>query len=152
MEQLIDVFAKKIERLSGIERDDALQELRIVVWNASRSYDDRKGDYSHYISRALKHESWRMIRQERKRVRYEREVQGSLTRITAYMEDEIVDKLFIEHLRSALAQQSRSVLDGYLEGMTHREIGDRLHLARSRITNIMTNIKETAIHLYSCEV
>lgn len=148
---LVETYARRLKRTANIELDDARQEVRIMLWHLEKKYQPALGERDHFFSRYLKRRVDRLSRMTWTRKRREQDVLSIYYTPPILLEDQIVNKLFIEELYRALSAQAQDVLVCMTEGLSQRVIGNRLSLSQGRVSQITQEIRSSARALYAVQ-
>lgn len=130
---------------SSHDRDDLLQEITGRLWSAFPRYD-RNRKFLTWMYRVALNVAIDFQRRQRKRVKETASLEDPAGIVHATPKDDATKQEQLRELRELLNQQSdadRALLLLYLEGHSHRDIGDCLGMTESNVGTRLNRLKKT---------
>lgn len=132
-----------VNRFSSYEKEESMDEARMILIESITSFDDRKGSFGNHLKNRLNYHFLNKGREKRTTSLYELDSKGvELIENVAYprdFEEEIFHEESIAHLDTylgLLAKKDRRLVEmKYLEKMTNRQIGQILNRSPKTIAN-----------------
>lgn len=132
-----------VSRFSSYEKEESMDEARMILIESITSFDDRKGSFGNYLKNRLNYHFLNKGREKRTTSLYELDSKGvELIENVADPRD-FEEEIFHEEIISSLdtylnllrKKDRRLVEMKYLEGMTNREIGKLVNRSPKTIAN-----------------
>lgn len=132
-----------VSRFSSYEKEESMDEARMILIESITSFDDRKGSFGNYLKNRLNYHFLNKGREKRTTSLYELDSKGvELIENVADprdFEEEIFQEESIANLDTylgLLAKKDRKLVEmKYLEKMTNRQIGQILNRSPKTIAN-----------------
>lgn len=132
-----------VSRFSSYEKEESIDEARMILIESITSFDNRKGSFGNYLKNRLNYHFLNKSREKRTTSLYKIDSKGvELIENVADprdFEEEIFHEESIAHLDTylgLLAKKDRRLVEmKYLEGMTNREIGKLVNRSPKTIAN-----------------
>ncbi len=124
---LVYGLARRIVRDEG-QAEDLVQEVFLRVWNRPHVYDQGRGSFRAWLLSMAHHLAVDLVRRRRREVSYREKLTGSAETPDPFEEALTeVDGANVRSLLGRLPPDQRRVVElAYFEGLTHREIAERL--------------------------
>lgn len=124
---LVYGLARRIVRDEG-QAEDLVQEVFLRVWNRPQVYDQGRGSFRAWLLSVAHHLAVDLIRRRRREVSYRESLTGSTETPDPF--EEALNEVNRANVRSLLdrlpSEQRQVVVLAYFEGLTQREIAERL--------------------------
>lgn len=132
-----------VSRFSSYEKEESIDEARMILIESITSFDDRKGSFGNHLKNRLNYHFLNKGREKRTTSLYELDSKGvELIENVADPRDFEEEIFYEESLASLdtylglLAKKDRRLVEmKYLEGMTNREIGKLVNRSPKTIAN-----------------
>ena len=132
-----------VSRFSSYEKEESMDEARMILIESITSYDNRKGSFGNYLKNRLNYHFLNKSREKRTTSLYELDSKGvELIENVADprdFEEEIFHEESLDSLDTylnLLAKKDRRLVEmKYLEKMTNRQIGQILNRSPKTIAN-----------------
>lgn len=134
------------------QAEEATQEVYLEVWRSSPRFDTGRGAALSWLTTIAHRKAVDRVRsaqaQRRRDTAYERREQRVSYDVTAEEAQRHLDGQQVRGVLGCLSQAQRGALElAYFDGLTHREVADRLGLplgtAKTRIRDGLTTLRET---------
>lgn len=132
-----------VNRFSSYEKEESIDEARMILIESITSFDNRKGSFGNYLKNRLNYHFLNKGREKRTTSLYELDSKGvelieNVTDPRDFEEDILRDESLykIETYLSLLSHKDRRLVEmKYLEKMTNRQIGQILNRSPKTISN-----------------
>lgn len=132
-----------VNRFSSYEKEESMDEARMILIESITSFDDRKGSFGNYLKNMLNYHFLNKSRKKRARSLYDLDSRGEelIQNLadTKDFEEEIFHEESIASLDTylnLLGKKDRRLVEmKYLEGMTNTEIGKLVNRSPKTIAN-----------------
>lgn len=124
---LVYGLARRIVRDEG-QAEDLVQEVFLRVWNRPQVYDQGRGSFRAWLLSVAHHLAVDLIRRRRREVTYQEKLADSFDPPDPF--EKVISQVDGAKVRSLLdrlpPEQRQVVVLAYFEGLTQREIAERL--------------------------
>ena len=140
------------------EDEDLFQEGLIGLWEAAKSYDKTKGQFSTYAVAIIRNKLYNVLRKENCIKRREGNVLFISLNDDNNIENEIADnesieeRICVREIWKDLEEQDRTILQRRVTLKTVEDIADSLHLSKRTTQRKLKKAKENFIEKYNKEV
>ena len=132
-----------VSRFSSYEKEESIDEAKMILIESIASFDDRKGTFGNYLKNMLNYHFLNKSRKKRARSLYDLDSRGEelIQNLadTKDFEEEIFHEeslASIDTYLNLLGKKDRRLVEmKYLEGMTNREIGKLVNRSPKTIAN-----------------
>lgn len=132
-----------VSRFSSYEKEESIDEAKMILIESIASFDDRKGSFGNYLKNMLNYHFLNKSRKKRTRSLYDLDSRGEelIQNLadTKDFEEEIFHEESLASLDTYLNllenKDRRLVEMKYLEGMTNRQIGKIVNRSPKTIAN-----------------
>jgi len=150
-DNLISRQASHVSSNSPMEYADAEQELRVVAWRVTITYQSSKGPLEAYLYQSLKNKTYNLITQwctrRAREVEMVKAVSYEQPLIRMSFEADLVNKIYLDELESQLSDPLRCILKNLRLGYSQTETARRVGLSQPRVSQLLEDIRHYACQL-----